>query len=105
MQYDYLLYIGGNTIPVPNDCSIVVTVDLIRSHMPNKTIVFDNTTLDETLHFSLDVAPEQKPIYKSDRFNQKNENQRNGYITRVQGKKTPEEKMHSILPKIRVSYY
>jgi len=57
------------------------------------------------LYFSLDVKSEQRSIYKSDQFNQHEENKTNGYITRIQGIKTPAQKMSSVLPKVRVSYF
>jgi len=56
------------------------------------------------LYFSLDVKPEQRNIYKSDRFNQKEETKINGYVARIQGIKTSAQRMASVWPTIRVSY-
>jgi hypothetical protein len=55
------------------------------------------------LAFSLDVKPEQKDTYKSDRINQYDDKKTNGYVARVQGIKTSAPKRSSVLPKVRVS--
>lgn len=52
--------------------------------------------------FSLDVKSQQKPIYRSDQYNQKIQNRKNGYITHVQGIK-PKSARNRVLPKIHVS--
>jgi hypothetical protein len=60
-------------------------------------------TKSNRLYFSLDVKPEQKKIYKSDQFNQKEEAKSNGYVAHIQGIKTAAQRMSSVWPKVRVS--
>lgn len=53
-------------------------------------------------YFSRDVKPEQRNIYASDQYNQKDEGRKNGYIARVQGVKGPNQARASVWPQIRV---
>lgn len=53
------------------------------------------------LRFSLDVKSSQRDIYKSDQFNIRKDTT-NGRIARIQGVKTPKQKMLQILPRLRV---
>jgi hypothetical protein len=50
------------------------------------------------------VKPNQRNIYKSDQFNIR-KGESNGRIARVQGIKTPTQKMLQVLPRIRVSVF
>ena len=54
------------------------------------------------LCFTLDVKSHQRDIYKSDQFGIR-ERKTSGRIARVQGIKTPEQKMVQVLPRLRVS--
>ena len=69
--------------------------------MPSRNEI--QITESNRLYFSLDVKPDQKDIYKSDQINQKTETKNNGYVARIQGIKTPAQKMSSVWPKLRVS--
>ena len=55
----------------------------------------------ERLVFTLDVKSHQRDIYMSDQFNVRRE-KHNGRIARIQGRKTEEQKMLQILPKLQV---
>ncbi|CAF1176210.1 unnamed protein product [Rotaria sp. Silwood1] len=90
----------GDSIPLQNNSlySIQHLNKFQNSIQPNEQLNIEYNRL----YFSLDVKPEQKDIYKSDKFNQKEETKPNGYITRIQGIKTAEQKMCSVWPKIRI---
>ena len=68
------------------------------------TINFPLSDQDQTsrVYFSLDVKPEQKPIYKSDQFNQKDRTKTNGYVTCIQGIKSDQQKRSSIRPRVHI---
>ncbi|CAF4148469.1 unnamed protein product [Rotaria sordida] len=82
----------GDSMPLQNNTSYSIQ----SSTQLNKECI--------CLYFSRDVKPEQKDIYKSDKFNQKEETKPNGYITRIQGIKTSAQKMLSVWPTIRTKY-
>lgn len=67
--------------------------------MPSHQII--QNLLTNRLHFTLDVNPHQKNIYKSDEFSIRSQ-KTNGRIACIQGVKQKHEKMLQVLPKIRV---
>ncbi|CAF4595758.1 unnamed protein product, partial [Rotaria sp. Silwood2] len=89
----------GDSMPLQNNSSYSIQNS---NTFQNPTQLNEQTIVEPNcLHFSLDVKSEQKDIYKSDQFSQKEETKPNGYITRIQGIKTPEQKMRSIWPMVR----
>lgn len=56
---------------------------------------------NERLVFTLDVKSHQRDIYMSDQFNVRT-GRPNGRIARIQGRKTDDEKMLQVLPRLRV---
>jgi len=55
------------------------------------------------LFFSLDVKPNQRDVYRSDQFSIRT-GKSTGRIAHVQGRKTSEQKMLQVLPRLRVSF-
>lgn len=60
-----------------------------------------NTAPDRP-YFTHDVKPEQKKVYFSDEYNQRDESKRNGSIPYIQGFKNNPQDRSSVLPKIHV---
>lgn len=75
------------------------TDDLSNDQLANSSA----EDLSTRLSFLLDVKSHQRDIYKSDEFSIRS-NEANGRIARVQGRKTPAQKMLQVLPKLNVKW-
>ncbi|UJR14563.1 hypothetical protein I4U23_001559 [Adineta vaga] len=73
-----------------------------NSHQQSVQLLEDSNRISARIYFTHDVKPEQKNIYSSDKFNQKEQSKTNGSITCIQGIKNDSEAKRSIQPKLDI---